>query len=332
MKCDFLLASLLAFAYALRPSDACAQDVVDSASAAHDAEEWADTSRVNIEAFVATDTVTGVSGEVGRIGGNSHATVKVPEDMVLLDSFDARRLLELYWGNAEDTTVLGALVPAADTLLSDISVAFVFYSNEDGYVNDDDAADIDYDELLAQIKENTAQVSEELQKLGFPEQSLIGWAKEPSYDSERKILRWAKHIRFKYPDGDQNDVLNYDVRILGRKGYVMLQAIADMTEADAVIAMGDRLSTLVSFDDGYTYSDYDDDTDAVSDYTIGGLVAGSALLAKTGVLAKVGLFLVKAWKLILLAGAAVVGVVFKSRSRKKGEDDGSESATPEQKK
>lgn len=331
MKCDFLLASLLAFAYALRPSDVRAQDVVDSASAAHDAEEWADTSRVNIEAFVATDTVTGVSGEVGLIGGNSHATVKVPEDMVLLDSFDARRLLELYWGNAEDTTVLGALVPAADTLLSDISVAFVFYSNEDGYVNDDDAADIDYDELLAQIKENTAQVSEELQKLGFPEQSLIGWAKEPSYDSERKILRWAKHIRFKYPDGDQNDVLNYDVRILGRKGYVMLQAIADMTEADAVIAKGDRLSTLVSFDDGYTYSDYDDDTDAVSDYTIGGLVAGSALLAKTGVLAKVGLFLVKAWKLILLAGAAVVGVVFKSRSRKKGEDDGSESATPEQK-
>ena len=332
MKCDFLLASLLAFAYALRPSDACAQDVVDSASAAHDAEEWADTSRVNIEAFVATFSVPGVLGEVGLIGGNSHVTVMVPEDMVLLDSFDARRLLELYWGNAEDTTVLGALVPAADTLLSDISVAFVFYSNEDGYVNDDDAADIDYDELLAQSKETAAQISEELQKLGFPEQSLIGWAKEPSYDSERKILRWAKHVRFKYPDGDQNDVLNYDVRILGRKGYVMLQAIADMTEADAVIAMGDRLSTLVSFDDGYTYSDYDDDTDAVSDYTIGGLVAGSALLAKTGVLAKVGLFLVKAWKLILLAGAAVVGVVFKSRSRKKGEDDGSESATPEQKK
>ncbi len=294
-------------------------EVVGDIDAPDEAEE--DTSDFDIDAFVSTDSVSGLSGRVGRIGGDSHACVDVPADMVLLDSIDARRLLELYWGNVEDSLVLGALVPATDTLLMDVSVAYVLYSNQDGYVKDEDAADIDYDDLLASLQEQTDAVSGEMSKLGFPEQSLVGWAKDPAYDSSRKILRWAKHIRFKYDDGQENNVLNYDVRILGRRGFVTLQAVADIADADAVIAKGDYLASLVAFDDGYGYADYDAATDAVSDYTIGGLVAGTALLAKTGVLAKIGLFLLKAWKVILLAVAAAGGIIAKLLRRKKGKEE-----------
>lgn len=276
--------------------------------------------------FIATDTVQGAVGGIATIEG-AHATISVPGDMRFLDKRDAQRLLELYWGNAEDTTVLGALVPADAVIMNDIELAFILYYTEAGYVSDDDANDVDYDDLLSELQEYTRTMSDSLAALGYPRQELIGWAKDPTYDSENKVLRWARHFRFSYYDEEANEALNYDCRILCRRGYVMLQALSDMTVADSVIAKGDELSALVKFDKGYRYEDFDPDEDAVSDWTIGGLIAGTALLSKAGVFAKIGILLAKGWKLILVAIVAIGGIIAKIRGKKKGETDGEEETT-----
>lgn len=273
------------------------------------------------------EPVEGVSGRTTPIGGDSYATVDVPEGMVYINAAGARKLLEDYWGNPKDETVLGALVPTIFPTYDVISVAFIFYADNSGHVKDDDAADIDYSDLLEELQESALEQNEELVKQGFPKTEVVGWAKAPAYDSNAKILRWAKHLRFTYGDGEVNDCLNYDVRILGRKGFVMMQAIASMEDADFVIALGDSLAPRVSFVSGMAYSDFDSTTDEVSGNTILGLVAGTTILAKTGLLAKIGLLLVKGWKIVLVAIVAIGALIAKLFKRKK-EDDEPDSNTP----
>ena len=272
----------------------------------------------DVEAFIATDSVVG-STEGSAIIPGANASLRISEGMRFIGASDAQKLLEFYWGNAEDTTVLGALVPADATVMNDIQLAYILYYSGNGYISDDDANDIDYDDLLKDMQETTRTYSDTLETLGYPRQELIGWAKIPSYDSDRKILRWAKHLKFTYSDGEESETLNYDVRILGRYGYVMMQAISTMEDADEVIAKGDKLSAQVNFDKDYRYQDFDEATDNVSDWTIGGLVAGAALASKTGLLAKIGLLLAKGWKLILVAVAAI-GALFTKLKKGTKED------------
>lgn len=320
------LAATLIPAYAVASSANGDYDVVEDTVSAEGYDESdtedSDEGDFDIDLFVATDTVKGVSGQMASIGAGSHAQISVPATMRLLSAYDTRRLLELYWGNTEDSLVLGALVPSTDTIMDDITVAYILYYDGDGHIDDSDAADIDYDSMLEDLQESTRENNESLRAMGYSTQEIVGWAKKPGYDSERKVLRWAKHLRFTNSDSISNEVVNYNVRVLGRHGFVEILAVADYAEAEAVIACGDSLSSLVSFSDGYAYSDFDPVTDDVSDWTLGGLVAGGALLAKTGLLAKIGLFLLKAWKVILLAIAAVGALIAKIvKGKKKGDED-----------
>ncbi len=270
--------------------------------------------------FFATDTVRGIVGGIVPIE-EAHATVYIPADMCFIDKLEAQRLLELYWGNPEDPTVLGALVPSDAVLMNDVDLAFIFYYDECGYVSDDDANDVDYDAMMTDLQEYIRSMNDSLVALGYPRQELLGWAKTPSYDSVAKVLRWAKHHKFTYADGQSGESLNYDCRILSRYGFLTLQAISDMTVADSVIAKGDELSSRIKFNEGYRYEDFNPDEDSVSDWTLGGLIAGTALLSKTGLLAKIGLFLLKGWKLILVAVVAVGGIIAKLCGKKKEDED-----------
>lgn len=284
-----------------------------------------DEEDFDIEEYMATDSIVGACGEAAEIGGGSGAWIDVPTDMALIGHYDTRRLLEIYWGNPTDTLVLGALVPTADTLLPHTSVAFIVYYVPAGYVSDDDAADIDASSLLEEMRLNTQAANDTLVPLGYPKQELVGWAKEPEYDKGRKMLRWARHLRFSSHDDETgedyvNEVINYDVRILGRRGYVELQAIASLDDAAKAIATGDRLSESVHYEDGLRYEDYDADTDAVSEWGLGGLVAGT-VLAKTGILGKIGLFLLKAWKIIAVAVVGIGAAVAKILNRRKKKDE-----------
>lgn len=58
--------------------------------------------------------------------------------------------------------------------------------------------------------------------------------------------------------------------------------------------------TSVNFNPGNRYADFNPDLDKVAAYGIGGLIAGK-VLAKAGILAKIGLVLAKFWKVAMLA-------------------------------
>ncbi|MCX2740665.1 DUF2167 domain-containing protein [Pontibacter anaerobius] len=243
--------------------------------------------------------------------GDGLAKIKVPEGFKYLDAEQSEYVLTELWGNPASGTTMGMLVPKDKGVLDDDAWVFDIEFDEIGYVEDKDAEDIDYAELLNTMKDDMIAGNEERVANGYEKIQLIGWASEPYYDQESKILHWAKEVKF----GEaETNTLNYNVRILGRKGVLMLNAIANMESLPEVKQNIPLITSSVSFEQGHSYFDFNPDVDEVASWTIGGLVAGK-------VLTKVGFFalLLKFWKVIAVAVAGLGGSLWK-RFRGKKED------------
>lgn len=230
-------------------------------------------------------------GHVLLPGGVGELTV--PNGFRYLDSAQSRRVLQGVWRNPNGEC-LGMLFPANRGPLSDDSWAYVIQYDPMGHVKDDDADDIDYNDLLEEMQKDTEEANAEREAAGYAPVHLLGWAANPYYDQDRHALHWAKTLRF---GGDSAETtLNYNVRLLGRKGVLVLNAVGEPGQLPQIKASIPGLLSNVTFTKGQQYADFDASLDEVAAYGIGGLVAGK-------VLAKVGLFavLLKFWKLGLLA-------------------------------
>ncbi|MBD0258679.1 MAG: DUF2167 domain-containing protein, partial [Cytophagales bacterium] len=162
---------------------------------------------------------------------NGIGTLKVPDGFKYLDADQSNYVLSDLWGNPKSESSLGMIIPESMGVLGDRTWAFNVQYDEIGYVKDDDAGDIDYNELLAEMQNDTREASKERIKEGYEAIELVGWAAKPYYDADRKILHWAKELKF----GESTEnTLNYNVRILGRKGVLVLNAIASMNELPEV--------------------------------------------------------------------------------------------------
>lgn len=224
-----------------------------------------------------------------------------------LDAPDARKVLENLWGNPPDDSVLGLVVPVAVPLDDEHSWAVVLTESDDGHVSDEDAAKTDYPKLLKQMQDETEGENAERTKAGYSALHLVGWAEPPHYDSANKKLYWARELA---ADGAPQHSLNYDIRVLGRSGYLSMNAVAGMGDVAAVKAGMQQLLPMVGFDPGKRYADYDAKTDRLAAYGIAALIGGG-IAAKAGLFAKLGLLLLAAKKFILLGLAAVAAFVRK---------------------
>lgn len=243
------------------------------------------------------------------------AHLRLGADFRYLDKRDAHTVLESLWGNPPDEDVLGMIVPMQPALLDEESWAVVLTYSDDGYVSDGDAADIDYTELLADMQKDIRDSNDARKQAGYATLELLGWAVPPYYDSGSKKLYWAKQISF---EGSDIDTLNYDIRVLGRRGYLSLNAVAGMPELAQVKRGMEELLPMVEFDAGARYADHNPSTDRIAAYGVAALVGGG-LAAKTGLFAKLGLVLLKFWKLLAIGGVALVALLRKLLSGK-GDD------------
>ncbi len=224
---------------------------------------------------------------------NGIGTLKVPDGFKYLDADQSNYVLSDLWGNPKSESSLGMIIPESMGVLGEHTWAFNVQYDEIGYVKDDDAGDIDYNELLAEMQNDTREASKERVKEGYEAIELVGWAAKPYYDADRKILHWAKELKF---GESAENTLNYNVRILGRRGVLVLNAIASMNELPYVNMNIDKVLNIVTFSDGNKYADFNPSVDEVAAWTVGGLVAGK-------VMAKAGFFVVllKFWKVIAMA-------------------------------
>jgi uncharacterized membrane-anchored protein len=252
-------------------------------------------------------------GTIALDKANAHITVK--PGFHFLGHDDSRRVLEEYWGNPPDDSVLGMLVPDDAGFDSEHSWAVVLtYSDEDGHVSDEDAAKIDYNQLLKDMQTGIHDDNAERKKAGYDGIELVGWAQAPRYDAAGKRLYWAKELAF---EGHPVHTLNYDIRVLNREGYLSMNAVADVTDKDRVLAGMEQVLPMAEFDSGHRYADFKPGSDKLAAYGLAALIGGG-IAAKTGLLAKLGLMLLALKKFVVVAFLAVAAFVKKLFGKKGG--------------
>jgi uncharacterized membrane-anchored protein len=90
----------------------------------------------------------------------AHATLNLDSEFRFLDAADAQKVLSELWGNPPDDAVLGMLVPVSAPLSDPKkSWAVVITHENEGYVSDKDAAGIDYDAMLKEMQQGTAEAN-----------------------------------------------------------------------------------------------------------------------------------------------------------------------------
>ena len=227
------------------------------------------------------------------------AKIVVPDNFRYLDAKDAETVLTKIWGNPKGSGTLGMLVPANVSPAADESWAVIITYDEDGYVKDDEAAKMDYNKILKEMKEGTAEANKARQKEGYPGIELVGWATTPRYDAATHKMYWAKELKF---DGSSENTLNYNIRMLGRRGVLVLNAVAVMSQIQQIEAATPAVLAMVDFQEGHRYTDFNASTDKVAAYGLAALVAG-------GIAGKVGLFKGLLVGLLAAKKFVIVGVI-----------------------
>jgi len=243
---------------------------------------------------------------------NKIATLHLGGDYRYLNPAETEKMLVM-WGNPPGNDTQGAIVPNGVDPLTQEGWAVILTYVDDGHVDDSEAADIDYDDLLEDLKEGTEQGNEERKQAGYKPIHLVGWAEKPHYDSAAKKLYWAKELR---RDGSAASGLNYDVRVLGREGVLSMNAVAGMDQLPQVRSDMRALIEVAEFNQGQRYADFNSKTDRTAEYGLATLIA-AGVGAKLGLFAKIGAWLLAFKKFVIMAVVAIGAFVGKLFGRKK---------------
>jgi uncharacterized membrane-anchored protein len=236
--------------------------------------------------------------------------IDIPAGFLFFDAPKAKKLAAAM-GNVPDDSLLGIIAKApgdGDDKEGEAWFVEVSYF-EEGYVKDDDK--LDASAILDSIREGTEEANKVRKERGFKELHVDGWAEPPRYEKAQHHLVWA----VKGSDAD-GSVINYNTRILGRRGVASLNLVASPDELPKARPNIVTLLAATRFGQGARYEDFSPKTDKVAEFGLAALVAGGAgaaavKLVKVGLLAKFGAvilkFLVAGWKLFLVGLIALGG-------------------------
>ena len=257
--------------------------------------------------------------------GNNLAELELGSDFIFLNAEDTKKYLK-QGGMEPSGSEIGVVFPKDENQ----TWAVYFEYEESGYIEDDEKAEIDADALLESYKEGTEEMNKELS----PENQLFvdKWDVAPFYDSQLHSLSWSLLAH----DYQNNGVINYNVRILSREGYISAILVSDPAnlQADRIV-FNNKILSQFNLKQGQRYEDFDKKTDKVAEFGLTGLILGGAGLAvakKAGLLAVLIPLLKKFGIVLVLAVGAIWGFIRKKIGLKKeqSEEQTTQSEQPEQ--
>ncbi len=272
-----------------------------ASSAPVSAAQTAADEQQKIKDFMAT--LHPVHGDIKLAEGD--AELHLGTAYYFLDKADAAKVITQAWGNPPGNAenILGMVVPEGSNPIENWG-AMVTYEKTD-YISDKDADKTDYNKLVKQIQDGEADENAQRKKDGYPEMHLVGWAQAPTYDKTSHTMIWARDFKL---SNTQTDTLNYDVRLLGRRGVLSLNMVDFMPNLPSVREQAKQLALAGVFATGARYQDYQAGKDPKAAYGVAGLVAaglGVVIAKKFGLLA-IALLVLKKGYILLLAGMAAV--------------------------
>jgi uncharacterized membrane-anchored protein len=192
------------------------------------------------------------------------ANLKITGNQLYLDSIETNKFLKMNGNLPRNNSY---------TLLEGKEFWFaVFDFTGEGYVKDNEK--INADELLKALKEGNVKSLEERKKQGLAPLYLDGWYIPPRYDTETKRLEWATKLR----DENNNPLINFTTRILGRSGYMSVTLVSSPENLDRDIKSFKTALKNFDYVNGERYSEWRDG-DKVAAYGLGALVVGGAAAA-----------------------------------------------------
>jgi uncharacterized membrane-anchored protein len=239
------------------------------------------------------------------------AQIQVPNGFKFT-GIDGTRKFEELLQNPVGGKEVGVIIPDLEGKEDATGFWFILFEFDPiGYVKDGDQKDLNdqtITTILNSIRAGTEAANQERQRRGWPTMSVVGWERQPFYDPATHNLVWG--IRgSSQEEGKPSFSINYNTRILGRKGVLSANLVVDPDKLNAVVPTYQKLVSGVSFKQGESYAEMRAG-DKIAEYGLIGLITGGvgAVALKTG-------FFTKFLKPILLGIVAVfvtVGKAFKS--------------------
>jgi uncharacterized membrane-anchored protein len=242
------------------------------------------------------------------------ATVKLADGQFFIPKAEGTRIMRALGNTIYEPSFLGLIV---GTKASDHWIVAARFIKE-GYIKDDDAKDWNADDLLKNLKEGTDEANKDRLARGFPELEILGWVERPTYDAVPHQLVWSLLSKRKdEPDSNEKGI-NYNTYALGREGYLSLNLLTSSSRVAADKSVARTLLTALSYNSGKRYEDFNNATDHIAEYGLAALVGG-VVAKKLGLLAVIGVFLLKFAKVIGI-GALALGTGLWKFFRRKPED------------
>ena len=162
--------------------------------------------------------------------GSNLATLNLPKGFGYINEARTKALIEKS-GGGNGEGVLGFVGGTSPTDSYGIILSF----EGTGYVEDKDGDKLDADEILKNIKEGTEAQNEERKKRNVPALHVVGWDQAPQYDKAKHLVIWSLKAQ---SDGDKDPIVNYNTRVLGRKGVLEVNLICDLKGLGEIQARG----------------------------------------------------------------------------------------------
>jgi len=232
--------------------------------------------------------VTWVEGPALVDVGSNLAQIDLGSDYLFANGNDTRAIMN-YIGNPPSEYEVGMVASKDEN--ANWFIVFEHYSV--GYIRDDDKDSIDAAAILESYRKGTEEGNDERVKQGFSPLTIVGWYEEPYYDEQTHNLTWAM-----LAEDSDGQVVNYNIRLLGRGGYMSAVLVADPSTLSALKPQLAGIIGNLSYKSGNHYAEFIQG-DKVAKYGLTALVAGGAGAAAV----KFGLFkaLAKFGKVIVVA-------------------------------
>lgn len=147
---------------------------------------------------------------MGKLG--SEATVAVADGCMFTDGKGTEQFMTML-ENPVNGDELGTVLCQVGEGPTAPEWFAIFEYDPVGYIKDDEKDKLDAGKLMETLQEGARAGNKEREKRGWKPLELVGWAREPYYDSTTNNLTWATLVR-----ADGRDVINHSVRLLGRMG------------------------------------------------------------------------------------------------------------------
>jgi uncharacterized membrane-anchored protein len=100
----------------------------------------------------------------GKVDLSDKIELNIPAGYKFIPKKDSEKIIFEYWGNPESDGILGMLVLEKFQFLVGGDWAFVLSEETEGYVKDEDAGKINYDDLLKELQDGEPEQNEARKK------------------------------------------------------------------------------------------------------------------------------------------------------------------------